>query len=313
MTKSNWKASEIQNLKGKVAIVTGANSGIGFITALELAKHDAKVYLACRSKSKGLKALKCIKERYSQANVVFGKLDLSSLESVHEFTNFVLSRESKIDLLVNNAGIMAIPELGLTKDGFEMQMGTNHLGHFALTGLILPLLAKSPEGRVVNVTSNRHRTNGTKFDLENLDYSKGGYEKWKAYGDSKLANLLFIKELDKRVQKAGLHITASASHPGLASTNLIHSGVAAKGTVLGIIMDLVTPFLFQSEAMGALPSLYAATSEKIIRNGYYGPDGKDEKKGYPKLVSSSELANDDNFARELWETSEKLTGVKFGI
>ena len=314
---SIWTANDIPNLKGKVAIVTGANSGIGFPTALELARKEARVYLACRDQGRGEDAVKRIKDQVPSADAIFAKLDVSDLGSVRDFAKFVKSKESKVDLLVNNAGIMALPTLEHTKDGFEKQMGTNHIGHFALTGLLFPLLKASKSSRVVSVSSSGHRFFGTKFDLDDFDYKKdpSKYSAFTAYGNSKLANLLFTLELNKRAKKSGLNVISVGCHPGGTATNLVHSGVTSRDSYTGRFTAYLSTWFLQNEAMGSLPTLFAATSPDVAGNDYYGPNGwfGSELGGYPKKCETTELAKDELFSSALWKKSEELTGVKFGI
>jgi len=301
-----WTADDIPSLHGRTAIVTGANSGIGFHTALQLAKHGALVILGCRDPHRGADALSRM-----QAESVSGQLlalDLAHLESVRTFARHIAADHSCIDILVNNAGLMAIP-YQRTEDGFEMQLGVNHLGHFALTGLLLPQLLAAPEPRVVTVSSTAHRTGVMRFgDLQ----GEQRYRRWQAYGQSKLANLLFAYELDRRARAAGLPLVSVAAHPGYAATNLQTKGPRMSGRWLTEnVMRLGNALFAQSDAAGALPSLYAATAPGVRGGEFYGPGQLFESRGAPKRVSSTKASHDEVAARRLWEISEELTGVRY--
>jgi NAD(P)-dependent dehydrogenase (short-subunit alcohol dehydrogenase family) len=294
MTSRKWTAGDIPPQNGRTVVITGANSGIGLATARELARAGARIILAVRDPARGEKAAATIAgEREVR------QLDLSDLASVRAFAE---TWEDDLDVLVNNAGVMAPPE-GRTRDGFELQIGTNHLGHFALTNLLLPRI----RDRVVTVSSPAHRI-GT-IDLEDLNWQKRGYSRWRAYGQSKLANLLFTLELQRRLEGAGSQIRALAAHPGYAATNLqSHTQSFIQNTAMRITNVLVA----QSEEMGALPTLYAATQD-LPGNSYVGPDGFREQRGHPKLVGRSAAARDEETAKRLWELSEQLTGVSFPL
>jgi NAD(P)-dependent dehydrogenase (short-subunit alcohol dehydrogenase family) len=302
---TSWRARDIPDLTGRRAIVTGANSGLGFQTALELARHGASVVLTSRSDSLGEDALRRVRDTVPDADVSCRHLDLADLDSVHEFAG---SNKKPIDILVNNAGVMAIPPRR-TSDGFEMQLGTNHLGHFALTGLLLPALLARPGARVVTVSSTVHRVGVMNFD--DL-MSERSYRPWQAYAQSKLANLLFMRELDRRVRAARLNLVSVAAHPGYASTNLQSVGPQmARRRLTGVVMKAATMVLGQSAASGALPQLYAATAPGVHGGDYYGPRGPAEQRGLPKKVSMSANARDDCAAAALWERSVLLTRVEF--
>jgi NAD(P)-dependent dehydrogenase (short-subunit alcohol dehydrogenase family) len=279
-----WTAQDIPDQAGRRVVVTGANSGIGFEAARELAAHGARVIVACRDLTKGAEAAARM-----TGDVELRRLDLADLASVREFAAGV---DGPLDLLVNNAGVMAPPRR-TTADGFELQIGTNHLGHFALTGLLLGNLLAGDEPRVVTVSSGAHRIG--RIDFDDLQ-SERRYFRWGAYGQSKLANLLFAFELQRR---AGLSLLSVAAHPGYAATNL-------QGRSLAVFNLLVA----QSAAMGALPTLYAATAD-IPPAAYVGPGGPGELRGPPALVSASGAARDEAAAARLWEVSERLTGVAF--
>ncbi len=295
---SNWIAENIPDLSGKVAIVTGANSGIGYEMARALARKGATTILACRSQEKGEAAVQQIRREYPDAKAELRPLDLSDLASVRRFAGDFTSHYDRLDILINNAGIMMTP-FGKTADGFELQFGTNHLGHFALTGLLLDLIIHTPRARVVTVSSSGH--NFGKIDFYNLnaeqEYSRSG-----AYGQSKLANLLFTYELQRRFEAAGVDTIAAAAHPGWTATNLqAHTW----------FFRMLNPFVAQKPEMGALPTLYAATAPDAQAGGYYGPRGWQEFRGYPTKVQSSDDSHDTAVAAKLWTVSEELTGVQY--
>ena len=294
---------------GRVAVVTGANSGIGFHAAARLAEAGAHVILACRNPDKAADAVARVKKRAPDAEVEVVALDLSSLASVRDAAQAIRDRHLKIDLLVNNAGVMAIPR-SETEDGFETQIGTNHLGHFALTGLLLDLVRAAPASRVVTVSSSAHKTG--KIDFDDLHGTKG-YRKWGAYGQSKLANLLFAYELQRRLTAAGAETISVAAHPGWAATNLQTSGRGITGGPMLLMSNLANKVIAQSDEMGALPTLYAATSADVEPGGYYGPGGFQELKGLPKAVTSTSRSRDEADAARLWSLSEELTGVVYDL
>ena len=302
-----WTAADVPDQAGRRAIVTGANSGLGFETALALAGHGADVTLAVRDLAKGEAAADQIRALSPQASLEVRRLDLADLASIDEFA--WLWRESHpdgLDMLINNAGIMAIPRRD-TVDGFEMQLGTNHLGHFALTGRLLDAIR--PEGRIVTVSSQAHRMG--RMDFEDL-MGERKYGAWRAYGQSKLANLLFMRSLAERLERAGSTIASVAAHPGFASTHLQAVAPEMKGRGWQVkIMDGVNKVMAQSAAMGALPTLYAATFPAIRSGDYVGPDGFGEQRGHPKLVGMNASARDDAVANRLWTVSEELTGVRY--
>jgi len=302
-----WTAADVPDQAGRRAIVTGANSGLGFETALALAGHDADVTLAVRDLAKGEAAAEQIRARSPQASIEVRRLDLADLASIDEFA--WLWRESHpdgLDMLINNAGIMAIPRRD-TADGFEMQLGTNHLGHFALTGRLLEAIR--PDGRIVTVSSQAHRMG--RMDFDDL-MGERKYGAWRAYGQSKLANLLFMRGLAERLERAGSTIASVAAHPGFASTHLQAVAPEMKGRGWQVkIMDGVNKVMAQSAAMGALPTLYAATFPAIRSGDYVGPDGFGEQRGHPKLVGMNASARDDEAANRLWTVSEELTGVRY--
>ena len=302
-----WTAADVPAQTGRRAIVTGANSGLGFETALALAAHGADVTLAVRDTAKGEAAVEQIRARAPQASLEVRRLDLADLASIDEFA--WLWREAHpegLDLLINNAGIMAIPRRE-TADGFEMQLGTNHLGHFALTGRLLEAIR--PDGRIVTVSSQAHRMG--RMDFDDL-MGERKYGAWRAYGQSKLANLLFMRGLAERLERAGSTVASVAAHPGYASTHLQAVGPEMRGQGwMTKVMGGVNKVLAQSAAMGALPTLYAATYPAIRSGDYVGPDGLGEQRGHPRLVGMTESARDDAAANRLWTVSEDLTGVRY--
>jgi NAD(P)-dependent dehydrogenase (short-subunit alcohol dehydrogenase family) len=294
MSADKWDAGDLPDLAGRTVVVTGANSGIGLVAARELARHGARVVLAVRDTGKGDQAAGTI-----PGETDVRRLDLADLGSVRAFAD---AWEGDLDVLINNAGVMAVPE-GRTADGFELQFGTNHLGHFALTNLLLPHV----RDRVVTVSSTVHRTG--KIDLDDLNWEHRRYQRWPAYAQSKLANLLFTLELQRRLNEAGSPLLATAAHPGYASTNLqSHTGNPLQNAFMAIGNVLFA----QSDAMGALPTLYAATQD-LPGASYVGPGGLGEQRGHPTLVGRTARASDGDTARALWERSEELTGVSFPL
>ena len=297
-----WTAEDIPDQSGRTVVVTGANSGLGFHTSLELARRGAHVVMACRNLDKGRAAEEQLRAEVPDADVELRKLDLASLASVRSFADDL--ELDSLDLLVNNAGVMALPRKR-TEDGFEMQFGTNHLGHFALTGLLLPKLLRADDPRVVTLSSNAHKTWRISFD--NLDGSKH-YFRWTAYGQSKLANLLFALELQRR---AGGKLKSVAAHPGYAATNLQYQASETTGNRIDRAVNaLLNKTVAQSDRMGTLPQLYAATMD-IPGGSYVGPDGPGEMRGSPKIATPNGRARNEADAKRLWEVSEKLTGVTF--
>ena len=305
-----WTAADIPDQSGRTVMVTGANSGLGLQTAKELAGAGATVLMACRNVEKAEAARDEIAAAHPGAELEIVALDLSDLGSVASAAETVSSRPGGLDVLINNAGVM-VPPQRRTDDGFELQFGTNHLGHFALTGGLIETLLASRAPRVVNVSSVAHRAG--KMDFDDLNWSKG-YSRWPAYGRSKLANLLFTLELARRAEAAGTSLIAAASHPGYAATNLQTAGVGlgTVGTLLKPFMKVGNLLFAQSDAMGALPSLYAATAPGVEGDDYFGPDGVGEQRGHPTRVGRTGRAANGEDARRLWEASEELTGVTFG-
>jgi len=303
-----WTAADIPDQTGRTAVVTGANSGLGYHTALELARRGAHVVLACRDAGRGGDALRRLTTAAPGASVELAALDLADLASVRLFAGSFLDGRDRLDLLVNNAGVMAVP-LRRTADGYESQFATNHLGHFALTGLLLPALLARPGARVVTVSSNVHRLGRIDFDNLNAERS---YAKWRAYGQSKLANLLFTLELQRRADDARVDLVAVAAHPGYAATNLQFAGPRLSGSRFRERVNaLLNRLVAQPDEMGALPTLYAATDPAVRGGDFVGPDGPFERSGHPQLVSMAKQALDRDTARRLWEVSERLTGVRY--
>lgn len=305
---ARWSAADIPDQGGRIAVVTGANSGLGTETALALARRGAHVVLACRDAAKAQSALHGIRAASPAGSAEVMALDLASLASVRAFAEAFVAKHSRLDLLCNNAGVMAIPHRR-TADGFEMQLGTNHLGHFALTGLLLPRLLDTPGARVVSVSSSAHRPGRMHWDDLQLERR---YRKWRAYAQSKLANLLFAFELDRRLRGAGAPVMSVAAHPGYAATNLQVVGARMEGArFVEKILELGNRLLAQSAAMGALPTLYAATAPQVQGGDYFGPASLGEMWGHPRKVGATARARNPADAARLWELSEALTGVSY--
>lgn len=305
-----WNPRKIPDQGGRTAVVTGANSGIGFETAKVLSEKGCRVVMACRSKKKGEEARDQIKRDFPSADLHVMKLDLADLESVREFVSDFKDFSSGLDLLINNAGIMAIP-LRRTSQGFEMQFGVNHLGHFALTGLLFGLLKNTVGSRIVNVSSPAHRFGTIRF--HDLHWEKG-YRKWKAYGMSKLANILFTYELAERISSLDIDMKVLAAHPGYADSRLIEKGPEMRGRKFLVKSSRVVNRIFaQSASMGALPILYAALDPGAENKGYYGPGGLAGLWGYPVRTWPSGQKIKNNGKIQLWDISENLTGTRFTL
>ena len=296
-----WIANNIPDQGGKVAIVTGANSGIGYETARVLAQKGATVVMACRSLSKAETAADQIRQTNPSGTVAVMELDLGDLESVQRFAAAFLAQYNRLDLLINNAGIM-MPPYGKTAQGFETQIGVNHLGHFALTGLLLDALLQTPQSRVVTVSSGAHRFG--QIDFDDLHWERRDYKPNPAYGQSKLANLLFTYELQRKLTAAGKDTIAVAAHPGWTETNLQQHSSA---------FSFLNPFFAQPQPMGALPTLMAAIAPNVQGGDYFGPDGFWEMRGYPKKVQSNDRSHDEAVAAQLWQVSEALVNVTYTI
>ena len=302
---TGWTTADIPSQSGKIAVVTGANSGIGYPTALELARAGAQVIIAGRSEAKGLAALASIKAKIPAASVKFELLDLASLASVAACAARLNAALPQLDILINNAGIMMLPVRQTTQDGFEMQFGVNYLGHFALTAQLLPLLRKAAAPRTVQLASLAHRAGKIDFaDLQRSQYSPG-----RVYSQSKLAMLIFALELQRRSDANGWNILSTAAHPGFAQSELAANGMG--NGFAGTVTQLSVKILGQSSAAGALPTLYAATSPLAAPGGYYGPTGFQELKGPPGIAVIRPQALDLNTGKRLWEVSEELTKTKF--
>ena len=299
---NKWTADEIPDQAGRLAIVTGANSGLGRVTALELARHGAQVVVASRSVEKGEAAAEEIHAEAGGQKPQVQPLDLGSLDSVRQFAQEFSGRQ--VDLLVNNAGVMMTPRR-TTSDGFELQLGTNHLGHFALTGLLLEALQRSDSARIVTLSSNEHK--GGKIDFDNLqlerDYSPRG-----SYQRSKLANAVFAIELDRRLRATGSPAISVFAHPGYSATNLQSTGPTGLAKAA---MAISNRLVAQSAERGALPTLYAATAPGVEGGEYYGPDGLGEFRGFPEKVQAIPAAHDTDTGTRLWQASEELTGVRY--
>lgn len=310
MKKIGWTVDDIPSQEGRVMVVSGANSGLGYYTSKALAQKGGRVIMACRNLERGEEAQKrLMKESPLHAPEVW-QLDLASLDSVKRFADKFMAEEKQLDLLINNAGLMAIPYYK-TEDGFEMQFGVNHLGHFALSARLWPLLSATSGARIVQVSSLAHLMGRIHF--EDIHW-EGKYNKWGAYGMSKLANLLFIHELTKRLSVVQNQVIAAAAHPGYANTELQAKGAKMKGSRLGVdSFNLVNRLVAQSPEMGALPSLFAATDPNVAPGDYYGPGGFMRLSGWPKPDTPSSSRVNDEVARKLWKLSEKLTRVDFEV
>ncbi len=303
---AKWSTEQIPDQHGRTAIVTGANSGLGLVSARELARHGASVVLACRNTAKGESALREIEAAVPDARVEVSELDLGSLESVRSFAERYRSTHDGLDLLINNAGLMAPPR-GETADGFELQLGTNHLGHFALTGRLIGAMEGRADARVVCLSSIAHRTGRIKFD--DLQ-SERRYSRWRAYGQSKLADLMSALELDRRLRAARSTVKSVAAHPGYSATNLQS---AAPPLLDRMVMRVTNAIAAQSAEAGALPTLYAATCPGLPGGSYVGPDGLGEFRGHPHISTPNRAARDEAVAARLWAVSEELTGVRFDL
>jgi NAD(P)-dependent dehydrogenase (short-subunit alcohol dehydrogenase family) len=305
-----WTEADIPLQTGKIVVVTGANSGLGFYTSMALAGKGARVILACRDLKKGEAARQRILATGPKLEPELWELDLSSLSSVRSFSEKLLSTHGGPDLLFNNAGLMAIPYYK-TSDGFEMQFGVNHLGHFALTALLWPLMKDKPGTRIVSVSSAAHHFGKIRFEDIHWDQ---GYSKWGAYGMSKLANLLFTTEMARRLKELDSPVIVAAAHPGYADTSLqAKSMIMAGSRGKARLFDLVNKFVAQSGEMGALPSLYAATAPDVESGSFYGPSGFMKMKGWPALEKPNPKRVIPEVAELLWKVSEDLTGIKFTL
>lgn len=293
-----WDTSKIEDLSGKVAIVTGSSGGIGYETVRALAANKAEVIIAVRNRAKGEDAVRRIMAENSNAKVSVMILDLADLASVHHFVQQFKSKYQRLDLLINNAGVM-VPPYATTADGFELQMGTNHLGHFALSGLLMEFLIKTERSRLIVVASYAHK--GGNIDFDDLAWVKRKYKPMSAYGDSKLANLYFMSELVRRLKDIQGAPIVAAAHPGWTKTDLQRTSW----------FKFFNGIFAMPSWKGALPTLRAACDSNTINDDYYGPAGITEMNGFPVKVARSQRANDTDIARKLWDVSEQLTDVKF--
>ena len=307
--KTNWTAANIPSQAGRRALITGANSGIGFEAALALARKGAELILPARTQAKADDAAARILEKVPKAQLHPEILDLATQASVHAFANRVIERfpGQALDLLINNAGVMALPTREVTGDGFESQFATNYLGPFALTGLLLPSIRQIAGSRVVTVSSSASKQGKIQFD--NLQSERVYKPMSQAYAQSKLADLVFSQELQRRLTAVGSPILSTAAHPGYAVTNLQADHLRPG---LKLLITAMKPFFSQDAAHGALPTLYAAVAPEAVAGGYYGPDGFAELNGYPSAVRVPKVARDGSVAKRLWAESERLTHVKFG-
>jgi len=307
---TDWTADDIPDLKEAKVIVTGANSGIGFEASKIFAENNAEVVMACRSIERGRKAKEKIEEEIGGSSIELTELDLASLDSIKSFAEEFKANHEKLDMLCNNAGVMAIPEEE-TEDGFEKQFGVNHLGHFALTAKLFPALKKADKATVVTQSSGLHKQG--KIDFEDLMH-KENYHAQQAYADSKLANLLFAYELDRKIRRENLDIRSVGCHPGYAATNLQTRGAEKTGNKLKkYTMKAMNKLMAQSARKGALPMLYASTSPEVEGGDYIGPGGLMNMRGLPEKQESSEASYSTEKAEELWAVSEELTGIDFQI
>lgn len=305
MKNVNWTAENIPPQNGKTILITGANSGLGFEATKVLSKKEAHIIMTARNLQKGNEALEAIKKENPSAKLHLMQLDLADFNSIREFSDEFHSKYSKLDVLVNNAGVMNPPKREVTKQNFEVQFGTNHLGHFLLTGLLLDILKYTPNSRISVQSSIVHKTESMKPDIhfDDLNFEKS-YNRDQAYAQSKLANLLFAYELDRRLKANNFKTIVTAAHPGYTKTNL----QANSGFLMSVILNNI---LAQNVKIGVLPILRAATEENLKGGEYFGPTKTMEMKGYPELVKSSDKSYDKDLARKLWEVSEKLTNLTY--
>lgn len=306
---NNWTAQDIPNLSGKIILITGANSGLGFECSRILAEKGATVVMAVRTLAKGEQAKADILKEYPQASLDVMRLDVGDLSSVRDFADAFKAKYDRLDILLNNAGVMAIPRQE-TADGFEMQLGVNHLGHFALTGLLIDIIVKTPNARIHNVSSSANYTGTINFD--DL-MSKKNYGRWETYGQSKLANVFFTFELQKRLTSAGFDTITNTSHPGLVLTNLQSNSVEQSGTGFeAFAYRIIAPLMAQDVSMGVLPMLYGSIAEDAKGGVFYGPRTFNMR-GYPAEKKANKEANDAHALKRFWEVSEELTGISYDI
>ena len=306
MTTTNWTVRNIPSQQGKTILITGANSGLGLEASKVLSKKGAQVIMAVRNDQKGKEAIDTIKKENPHAKLDLMILDLADFESIRKFSDEFHSKYSQLNILINNAGVMAPAKRELTKQSFEVQFGANHLGHFLLTGLLLDIIKKTPNSRIANQSSLVHKQKqygGADIFFDDLNFEKS-YNKDHAYGQSKLANLLFTYELDRQLKAHNISTIVTAAHPGYTNTNLQKN----YGFFVSVIMNNL---IGQKVEMGTLPILRAATEENLKGTEFFGPTKMGEMKGYPELVKSSDKSYDKQLAKKLWEVSEKLTGFTY--
>ncbi len=313
MTNAKWTADRIPSQTGRRVLITGANSGIGWEAALELTRRGAEVVMPARTEAKAEDAMARIRAQVPQAKLVPAILDLASLASVRRFAAFYAERfpGESLDLHINNAGVMAVPQRELTVDGYERQFATNYLGPFALTALLFPHLRMRSGTRVVTVASSA--ANFGKIEFDNLQSERAYSPMWGTYSQSKLADLVFALELQRRLTAIGSPVISTAAHPGYAVTNLQTSGPGDARSMMRVMTALLKPVMSQDAAHGALPTLFAATTPEAVPGGYYGPDRMMEMNGFPKAAKVAAAAKDAVLARRLWEETERLTGVSFAV
>ncbi|WP_426278629.1 oxidoreductase [Chryseobacterium sp. S-02] len=307
MTTKNWTADDIPSQQGKTILITGANSGLGFEASRVLSSKGAHVIMTARNLKSGNEAISLIKKENADAKLDLMQLDLSDFASIHKFSEEFHQKYEQLDVLINNAGVMFPAKRELTKQNFEIQFGTNHLGHFLLTGLLLDILKNTPNSRIAIQSSGQHKAKMGKPDIyfDDLNFDKG-YNKYVAYTQSKLANLLFAYELERHLTANNIDVTVVAAHPGYTKTNLVrHSGF--------FVQSIITNILAQSVEMGTLPILRAATDTSVTGGEYFGPTKMNEMRGYPELVKSSDKSYDKELAAKLWKVSEKLTQIIYNF
>lgn len=307
MAKNEWTAENIPSQQGKIILITGANSGLGLEATRVLSAKDAHVIMAVRNMNKGKEAASKIREEYPKSQLELMHLDLADFDSIRKFSEEFHSKHSKLDVLINNAGVMSPPRREATKQNFELQFGTNHLGHFLLTGLLLNVLKNTHNSRITVQSSLVHKTKFYKADIHFDDLNwENSYNKNQSYSQSKLANLLFAYELDRRLKRHNIQTIVTAAHPGYSSTNLQKN--------FGFFVSLIgNSLIAQSARIGALPILRASTEEGLKGSEYFGPTRMGETRGYPEKVQSSDKSYNEDLARKLWDISEKLTGISYNF
>ncbi|MGE8377255.1 MAG: oxidoreductase [Sphingobacterium sp.] len=307
MTAKNWTVDDIPSQQGKIILITGANSGLGLQASTVLSSKGAQVIMTARNLKSGNEAISLIKKKNANAKLDLMQLDLSDFASIHQFSHEFHKKYKQLDVLINNAGVMFPAKRELTKQKFEVQFGTNHLGHFLLTSLLLDILKNTPNSRIAIQSSGQHKAKMGRPDIHfnDLNFDKG-YNKYVAYTQSKLANLLFAYELDRRLKANDIDVTVASAHPGYTKTNLVrHSGF--------FVQAIITNLLAQSVEMGTLPILRAATDTSITGGEYFGPTKMNEMRGYPELVRSSDKSYDRGLAEKLWMISEQLTQIIYNF